>query len=555
MEIENGKWKTQLLRAKNTAGNDCLHIACEKGDADTVALLMESGLGGTSVNKVKMNPLHVAVHKRQYPCVEEILRNSKEKEKVLEPDDIETDTPLQLAIKRKEDKIVQQLLESYKKQNVSLSDEKRKKLLSLSAKFENSNVFKYSLNASDKNRLHVIAEFGREEWLATYCDKDRYGNLINVNTKDDDENTPLHLATKNDHLGTVKLLLNMGGDVQIEDEKGRNSIQIAIESGAEKCLQHLMSHIEEKNISIHLKLNENEENALQKAIRNKDEKIIKTVIESDFWKEYLQVGTLNKDGLFDTLDTPMRQLIRNFPDMAETVLDKCKVEKNDEVECNYEFLEDTYKYRLEDKNQSSKDKKQYKYVNSQAPKREPEPYTNDGDLFIKNHPLMKINDYKHPRLLMHEVTKSLINHKWENFGLHCYYANLVFYACFLATLTTNVMTSYWPQDYVDFYSCTAYFNERNFTNAEISELPKNAITRNTPNYASRVFIGIFATIRFTTVIIGHENKWVFKVSSEGIKAVSTQLIMYITYLHNAFSANCWSVFLDKEEFRGKEYIF
>ena len=224
LEIENGKWKTQLLKD----GNDCLHIAFEKGDADIVTLLMD------------WSPLYVAVQKRDKKCVEEILRNSEEKEKVLEQEYVEADTTLQLAIKRKEDKIVQQLLEAYG-QTVNLSDEKRKDLLSLSARFENSNVFKYSLNASDENRntpLHVIAEFGREEWLATYCDKDRYGDLINVNTKDEDENTPLHLATKNDHLGTVKLLLNMGGDVQIKDGKGRNSIQIAIESGVNGLYSH-----------------------------------------------------------------------------------------------------------------------------------------------------------------------------------------------------------------------------------------------------------------------------------------------------------------------------
>ena len=51
------------------------------------------------------------------------------------------------------------------------------------------------------------------------------------------------------------------------------------------------------------------------------------------------------------LDTPMRMLIRKFPEMAETVLDQCYKEKQVYgegvfVDMNFEFIEDTFNYRF-----------------------------------------------------------------------------------------------------------------------------------------------------------------------------------------------------------------
>ena len=82
--------------------------------------------------------------------------------------------------------------------------------------------------------------------------------------------------------------------------------------------------------------------------------IVKTIIEiSDCWKELLRVKTKSKKkGFYDILDTPMRQLIKDFPEAAEKVLDKCKEEDTKNKSTTYinEFLEDTYKYRLEKEN-------------------------------------------------------------------------------------------------------------------------------------------------------------------------------------------------------------
>ena len=49
------------------------------------------------------------------------------------------------------------------------------------------------------------------------------------------------------------------------------------------------------------------------------------------------------------LDTPMRMLVRKYPDLAEIVLDQCYKEKQKDqdflVEMNFEFIEDSFNYQ------------------------------------------------------------------------------------------------------------------------------------------------------------------------------------------------------------------
>ena len=57
-----------------------------------------------------------------------------------------------------------------------------------------------------------------------------------------------------------------------------------------------------------------------------------------------------KDMLHQVLDTPMRMLVRKYPDLAEIVLDQCYKEKKNLgegifVDMTFEFIEDSFNYR------------------------------------------------------------------------------------------------------------------------------------------------------------------------------------------------------------------
>ena len=137
---------------------------------------------------------------------------------------------------------------------------------------------------------------------------------------------------------------------------------------------------------------------------------------------------------------------------------------------------------------------------------------NSKNFFLakKNHPLMLINDYKEQNLLMHEVTKALIDHKWKKVGRWIYLINLIFYCCFLATLTTYIMTSISlsPLKYPNLFTCSDYFNESQFTNPNQTYIfPEHALHRDSLNYASRAFICLFAILRLASVLIGYEKSY------------------------------------------------
>ena len=53
---------------------------------------------------------------------------------------------------------------------------------------------------------------------------DHLSSGTDVNTLDQDNNTPLHLAAKNGHLAAVKILVNNGVSVNAQNQKGGTAI-------------------------------------------------------------------------------------------------------------------------------------------------------------------------------------------------------------------------------------------------------------------------------------------------------------------------------------------
>ncbi|OXU20402.1 hypothetical protein TSAR_008714 [Trichomalopsis sarcophagae] len=66
-------------------------------------------------------------------------------------------------------------------------------------------------------------------------------NGANINSKDENGNTLLHLAVKNDNIDVVKLLLNKGALVNDKTESGRTALHIAVEWGREENIRLLLS--------------------------------------------------------------------------------------------------------------------------------------------------------------------------------------------------------------------------------------------------------------------------------------------------------------------------
>ena len=56
-------------------------------------------------------------------------------------------------------------------------------------------------------------------------------NGVDVNSKRDDDNTPLHLAARGTNkLGIVKLLIENSADIEAKEENGYTPLQVAVSS-------------------------------------------------------------------------------------------------------------------------------------------------------------------------------------------------------------------------------------------------------------------------------------------------------------------------------------
>ena len=180
-----------------------------------------------------------------------------------------------------------------------------------------------------------------------------------------------------------------------------------------------------------------------------------------------------------TLNTPMRMLVKKFPDIAEFVLDKCykEVKRDSEVciEMNFEFVEDTFNYK---KIEGPKQKHSVvmnpfrqqnivfqHFTSSNITEERNEgfenPYTNDYEMILRNHPMILMAENSRAELLRHPLCLALVRKKWKRYGKYSFYfVNLLPYLLYLAFTTLFVLTSPNPISHPQFYNCSEYFDNQ-----------------------------------------------------------------------------------------------
>ena len=135
-----------------------------------------------------------------------------------------------------------------------------------------------------------------------------------VNQPDFSNAAPLHLAAKYGHIEVFELLVANMADITRKGSDDKTALDIAID--------------------------------------REQRGIIRTIINGVKWKEAFQMPSTTEKG---ALDTPLRKLIRQFPNLAEELLDKCydiEIQPKEEareknvlqevVKMNVDFIEDTF---------------------------------------------------------------------------------------------------------------------------------------------------------------------------------------------------------------------
>ena len=213
--------------------------------------------------------------------------------------------------------------------------------------------------------------------------------------KDDDSNTPLHLASRSKKRVDIPPLLtyvktNSKEPVRHltkENIKGWTPFSGAVAIGSMEVVKEMLQdltldekrqmvnqadfsntsplHVAAKygHVDVFNLLLENgasitrkgpkKYTALDVAIERDQRGIIQSIIQGSCWEKAFQIPSTNPRK--DELDTALRKLIRRFPDLAQELLDRCcKVEggkgesehDGDFIKMNYSFIEDTHSYRV-----------------------------------------------------------------------------------------------------------------------------------------------------------------------------------------------------------------
>ncbi|VDM56304.1 unnamed protein product [Angiostrongylus costaricensis] len=252
------------------------------------------------------------------------------------------------------------------------------------------------------------------------------------------EHTALQCAVLAGHLGTVRQLLDKGAAMENKDDKSDpTALHLASALGHDAIVRLLL----ERGATVGRR-DEHGRTALDLAVEHDHREVAYALLESEDWKsimspvDELPIGRHNI-----ARDTPLRKLIRKYPELAGKVFDKCITydEENPKSPCffcEYDFtlLDDTYMVPSKDGTKLLSTVSPYKADGTL--RQGAKAYSDDYDVVYKNHPLKMMA--KCEVLLSHPLVLALLKHKWNNLGRYVYYFALAIYLLFLCAYTLYV---------------------------------------------------------------------------------------------------------------------
>ncbi|CAH3119104.1 unnamed protein product [Pocillopora meandrina] len=228
-------------------------------------------------------------------------------------------------------------------------------------------LLQHGANSSMKDREHwtplmSASDLGKEQ----SCQ-----DILTVNPETDDVNmdgeTALHIACRRGNVGVVNLLMDYGASLNVCNKDGVTCFETAAKSGKSEVVFAMIKHKR--------------------------------------WMEIMEHK--DKNGL-----TPMKLLIKHFPESAQLVMDYCidrsETESSDDpnftVTCNLRFLDPTPTDTT---------------------------YLRES-LFFGPSTMVK---HERRELLDHPLTQVLLNKKWSSFGRLVFFFNFMFYFVFVVMIT------------------------------------------------------------------------------------------------------------------------
>jgi cytohesin len=283
---ENQELAKTCLEAATGEGKTPLHLAMEKGNEEIVKLILDvlkenQELAKTCLeakNNEGKTPLHLAIEKGNEEIVELMLDILKENQGLaktcLEAKNNEGKTPLHLAIEKGNEKIVELIL-NVLKQNPELA--------------KNDSFLHLALRKGDEKIVELILSvLEQNQELAKICLEatDKYGN------------TPLHLAVRRENMDLAKRMIDLGGDVNIQNNNGRTLLNQAVFDGNREFAKFLLEHKAKYDLK-----DGKGDTALRLAVRSGDETLVGLFTANGVQNEAVEEARLLEQQRLEKMET------------------------------------------------------------------------------------------------------------------------------------------------------------------------------------------------------------------------------------------------------------
>ncbi|XP_046848152.1 ankyrin-3-like [Xenia sp. Carnegie-2017] len=442
------------INKKTSDGDTPLHIACCKGNASTTKILLENGADLGIVDKTNRHCIHRAAAKgsvevcdlllkkgafidTNHPCGTALITASRfqqhEAVKFLldqgaSPSMRNTmlDTCLHIAVKNADVATVKIIMEKCGRELLELKDKNENTALHLAATTGNLEVFDIllaynpntkAINDRGKVAIHIAAENGRYECLKLFLESCKCSTNVtdfmwrtalhlaclsrsdlkivelllehgaDPNARDDRRWTPLlYVATKGCPYVT-QLLVKYGADINLCDKNKMTALCLAAKNNCAEAVEVLLQHGANPTI-----LNCDNLSCMDIALDNRHHDVCMVLAKSDKWKSLVTCSIMEK-------------CLEYSPEVAKVILDKCIEYSGREIDADYKV---TYNFDLLD-----------------PPTDEDEDYY--GPMTMK---IARRNE-----LLMHPLTRKLLDTNWINGVRYIYYSQMLLLAVALVITT------------------------------------------------------------------------------------------------------------------------
>ena len=195
-------------------GSEALFTAIEKGDVETVRLLVEAGADVNAAEGFGGNtPLHEAVEEGNAEIVQILVDAGAD----IEAEGFMGQTPLSLAAEEGASEIMQILLGQGADNGTPEGEDKQTPVIGSEALFT-------AIEKGDVETVRLLVEAGTDVNAA-----EGFGG-----------NTPLHEAVEEGNTEIVQILVDAGADIEAEGFMGRTPLSLAAEEGATEIMRILL---------------------------------------------------------------------------------------------------------------------------------------------------------------------------------------------------------------------------------------------------------------------------------------------------------------------------